>query len=168
MRIRLVLAALVLMGLSFPALAAINYCNPAAPLNSLFCVNELCDPAQLGASTLDKDHRNLIACLDDGFAVGRTIWKAMAGGPTASGGSASYTAYGTNVCGSGWTKQYDGVAMTVMVQWANGNTGSGGGGIVCKQGGDFPDFRPYPELVWLTSYVGDSDGPIACAVCTTP
>jgi hypothetical protein len=68
------LAALVII-----ILPAISHASDCAP-SSQICVNQACDSAQVGTSTMDFDKKNIVVCLikNDGSGY---LWKAMSQGP---------------------------------------------------------------------------------------
>jgi len=82
---------------------------------------------------------------------------------TQGGGGATYTAYGTTECATGWTRAYSGVAMTV-VSWSNGGT-TGVGGIVCKGGPSLSYWWSNGGITWATNQIKNSLDEISCAVC---
>lgn len=65
---------IVLIGSHGTANAAI--CKPNAA-DVTVCLNQACDPASLGQTTMDGDKQSIIACLKN--ASGNTVWKSMHG-----------------------------------------------------------------------------------------
>lgn len=158
MRIRLVLAVLALVSLSFPASAIVAVAAPCDPHNTTLekCAGEECDSNAFGASTMDKDHENIIVCLQKGP---NKIWKASTG---EAGGV--YNVWGTTNCGSG-TTIYTGLVLTGTTYSGAGTSWAGAAGPVCKAGGELIDNNPNIATVWSTSYGHLSYNNIPCALC---
>jgi hypothetical protein len=77
---KLLITATTIVGLMpviLPAVSYAAYCDP----HSQICVNQECDPAQIGTSTMDYDHKNIVVCLlkNNGSSF---LWKAMTQGQT--------------------------------------------------------------------------------------
>ena len=90
MRTHLLLAALVLVSLSFPAFGAgapisTIICNPHTSGFTGTCVGYGCTTS--GETTMDGNRQNLVACLEN--ESGALIWKAM----TSGAGGSCYTDY---------------------------------------------------------------------------
>jgi|GEM_PF-5084087 len=77
MKTLLILSFFLLSVTGNEAFAATSYCNPSTKT----CLGKLCDPASIGTTIMDKDKKNIIACLyDDSTTSTQTHWRSISGG----------------------------------------------------------------------------------------
>ncbi len=80
------------------------------------------------------------------------------------GGGGTVTGFGTTECPAGWTKYYDGVAMTAVGHWGGGSSGLTS--MVCKKGEGFVNSDSgNVYLGWITQHMKTYNGTVSCAVC---
>jgi len=72
-----VFAFLFSPSIAFAVVCPAGVCNPATTI----CSSCSCDPQQIGATKMDNDRKNLIACLLNDS--GSSVWKSFTGGVAA-------------------------------------------------------------------------------------
>ncbi|MDD5587067.1 MAG: hypothetical protein PHY92_08990 [Alphaproteobacteria bacterium] len=135
MRISLVL---VLMSLSFPALASTTPADTFRPTDECHT---------LGATHMSEDRTGLVVCalnntghteaeVNCDTTEGGCSWKSMSSGD----GGASYTVYGGTTCAPGWSVAYTGQIVDPFMTDSGGNAV---GSVFCFQG----SIEPWGVLV---------------------